>query len=106
MSSMKSWIVPLYRTDVTVTPAAASLRPTVLPLVAQHVKEVFDGLQAQLAANRSEFYRALPEGPFYGGEAEIRTSLRKRPYRAPLRDCLCGGPWNVSARVAIWCAWR
>jgi pimeloyl-ACP methyl ester carboxylesterase len=29
-------------------------------------KEVFDGLQAQLAANRSEFYRALPEGPFYG----------------------------------------
>src|SRR5271166_6903587 len=29
-------------------------------------KEVFDGLQAQLAANRSEFYRAVPEGPFYG----------------------------------------
>jgi len=29
-------------------------------------KEVFDGLQAQLAANRSAFYRALPEGPFYG----------------------------------------
>jgi non-heme chloroperoxidase len=29
-------------------------------------KSVFDGLQAQLAANRSEFYRALPEGPFYG----------------------------------------
>jgi len=34
--------------------------PTGLP------KEVFDGLQAQLAANRSEFYRVLPEGPFYG----------------------------------------
>ena len=29
-------------------------------------KEVFDGLQAQLAANRSEFYRALAAGPFYG----------------------------------------
>ncbi|HEY0616472.1 MAG TPA: alpha/beta hydrolase [Kribbella sp.] len=29
-------------------------------------KEAFDGLQAQLAANRSEFYRALPSGPFYG----------------------------------------
>jgi non-heme chloroperoxidase len=29
-------------------------------------KDVFDDLQAQLAANRSEFYRALPEGPFYG----------------------------------------
>ena len=29
-------------------------------------KQVFDDLQAQLAANRSTFYRALPEGPFYG----------------------------------------
>jgi non-heme chloroperoxidase len=29
-------------------------------------KEVFDDLQAQLAANRSEFYRALPSRPFYG----------------------------------------
>jgi non-heme chloroperoxidase len=25
----------------------------------------FEGLQAQLAANRSEFYRAVPSGPFY-----------------------------------------
>ena len=29
-------------------------------------KEVFDGLQAQLAANRSLFYRDLAAGPFYG----------------------------------------
>jgi len=29
-------------------------------------KEVFDGLQAQLAANRAQFYRDLPTGPFYG----------------------------------------
>jgi len=29
-------------------------------------KEVFDDLQAQLAASRSKFYRDLPEGPFYG----------------------------------------
>jgi non-heme chloroperoxidase len=29
-------------------------------------KEVFDGLQAQLAANRVQFYRELPAGPFYG----------------------------------------
>jgi non-heme chloroperoxidase len=29
-------------------------------------KEVFDGLQAQLAANRAQFYRDLPSGPFYG----------------------------------------
>jgi non-heme chloroperoxidase len=29
-------------------------------------KAVFDGLQAQLAANRAQFYRDLPAGPFYG----------------------------------------
>ena len=29
-------------------------------------KAVFDGLQAEVAKNRSEFYRALPSGPFYG----------------------------------------
>ena len=29
-------------------------------------KEVFDGLQAQLAANRSQFYYDLAAGPFYG----------------------------------------
>jgi non-heme chloroperoxidase len=29
-------------------------------------KEVFDDLQAQLAANRTQFYRDLPVGPFYG----------------------------------------
>src|ERR1700739_5099082 len=29
-------------------------------------KSVFDGLQAEVAANRSVFYRALPSGPFYG----------------------------------------
>ena len=29
-------------------------------------KEVFDGLQAQVAANRAQFYRDLPAGPFYG----------------------------------------
>ena len=29
-------------------------------------KEVFDGLQAQLAANRAQFYWDLPAGPFYG----------------------------------------
>jgi non-heme chloroperoxidase len=29
-------------------------------------KSVFDGLQAALAANRAQFYRELPSGPFYG----------------------------------------
>jgi non-heme chloroperoxidase len=29
-------------------------------------KSVFDDLKAHLTANRSEFYRAPPSGPFYG----------------------------------------
>ena len=29
-------------------------------------KDVFDGLQAQVATNRAQFYRNLPAGPFYG----------------------------------------
>jgi non-heme chloroperoxidase len=29
-------------------------------------KKAFDDLQAQLAANRSQFYRDVPAGPFYG----------------------------------------
>ena len=29
-------------------------------------KDVFDGLMAQLAANRAQFYYDLPSGPFYG----------------------------------------
>jgi non-heme chloroperoxidase len=29
-------------------------------------KEVFDGLQAQVATHRSQFYLDLPSGPFYG----------------------------------------
>jgi non-heme chloroperoxidase len=29
-------------------------------------KSVFDGFQATLAANRAQFYRDLPAGPFYG----------------------------------------
>jgi non-heme chloroperoxidase len=29
-------------------------------------KSVFDGLQAALAANRAQFYRDVPAGPFYG----------------------------------------
>ena len=43
--------------------------------------EVFDGLQAQLAANRAQFYLDLAGRPFYGfnrpgaqpSEASIRT---------------------------------
>jgi non-heme chloroperoxidase len=53
--------------------AKAALISAVPPLMVKKAanpkglpKEVFDGFQAQLAANRSQFYRELPEGPFYG----------------------------------------
>jgi non-heme chloroperoxidase len=52
--------------------SAAVLISAVPPLMVQTEanpeglpKSAFDGLQAQLAANRSEFYRALAAGPFY-----------------------------------------
>jgi non-heme chloroperoxidase len=38
-------------------------------------KDVFDGFQAQLAANRSQFYRDVPAGPFYGfNRPEVESS--------------------------------
>jgi non-heme chloroperoxidase len=37
-------------------------------------KEVVDGLQQQLAANRSQFYRELASGPFYGYNWPSRKS--------------------------------
>src|SRR6202012_1862823 len=53
--------------------AKAAIRSAVPPLMVQTPanpgglpKSVFDDLQAQLAANRSQFYRDLPAGPFYG----------------------------------------
>ncbi len=53
--------------------AKAVLISAVPPLMVKTVanpgglpKEVFDGLQAQLAANRAQFYYDLPAGPFYG----------------------------------------
>jgi non-heme chloroperoxidase len=52
-------------------------------------KEVFDGFQAQLAANRSQFYRGVAAGPFYGynrpgakaSEAVIQNWWRQREHR-------------------------
>jgi non-heme chloroperoxidase len=52
--------------------AKAALISAVPPLMVQtetnpegQPKSVFDDLQAQLATNRSEFFRAVPSGPFY-----------------------------------------
>jgi non-heme chloroperoxidase len=53
--------------------AKAALISAVPPLMAKTAanlgglpKEVFDGFQAQLADNRSQFYRDVPAGPFHG----------------------------------------
>jgi non-heme chloroperoxidase len=53
--------------------AKAALLSAVPPLMVKTAanpgglpKEVFDGLQAQVAANRAQFYYDLPAGPFYG----------------------------------------
>src|SRR5471030_3187156 len=53
--------------------AKAAILSAVPPLMVQTAanpgglpKEVFDGLMAQLAANRAQFYYDLPAGPFYG----------------------------------------
>ena len=38
--------------------------------------EVFDGFRAALVANRAEFYRAVPAGPFYGFNRPGATTLQ------------------------------
>lgn len=58
-------------------------------------KDVFDGLQALLAANRSQFYRDLPSGPFYGynrpgakiSEAVIQNWWRQGMMGGATRSC-------------------
>ena len=53
--------------------AKAALLSAVPPLMVKTAanpgglpKEVFDGMQAQVAANRAQFWYDLPAGPFYG----------------------------------------
>jgi non-heme chloroperoxidase len=53
--------------------AKAVIISAVLPLMVKTAanpsglpKEMFDGLQAQLAAHRAQFYYDVPAGPFYG----------------------------------------
>ena len=53
--------------------AKAAIMSAIPPLMVKteanpggEAKSVFDDLQAQLAANQSEFYRAVASGPFYG----------------------------------------
>ncbi|MBU8820671.1 alpha/beta hydrolase [Mycolicibacterium goodii] len=51
-------------------------------------KSVFDDLQAQLAANRSVFYRALPSGPFYGFNRQQNETAQ------PDREAIIANWWR------------
>jgi non-heme chloroperoxidase len=53
-------------------------------------KEIFDGLEAQLAANRSQFYYNLPSGPFYG---------YNRPGAKPCLPVI----WNWLSMFTVFC---
>jgi non-heme chloroperoxidase len=51
----------------------SAVTPSVLQTDANPVgvpQAAFEALQAQLAANRSEFFRAVPSGPFYNFDQE------------------------------------
>jgi len=55
--------------DVSMAAIISAVPPLMLKTAANPEglpMSVFDDLQSQLAANRSKFYRDLPEGPFYG----------------------------------------
>jgi hypothetical protein len=60
--------------------------------------EVFDGLRNGLAANRAQFYRDVPSGPFYGFNRPRRKAARGRDPElvATGYDGLSKGPlrWN------------
>jgi non-heme chloroperoxidase len=80
--------------------AKAALISAVPPLIVKTAanplglpKAVFDDLQAQLAANRSQFYRDLPAGPFYGYNRPGAKSLggRHPELVAPGHDGRCQG---------------
>ncbi len=64
-------------------------------------KEVFDGFQAQLAANRAQFYYDMPAGPFYGFN---RPGAKASPGRdlelvAPGYDGQCQGALRWHRRL-------
>ena len=61
--------------SVTPSMVRTSTNPEGLPI------EVFDRLRASLAANRAQFFRDLPAGPFYGfkgGRSHSQPAARGR----------------------------
>jgi non-heme chloroperoxidase len=66
-------------------------------------KAAFDDLQAQLAANRSQFYRDVPAGPFYGynrpGAKASEAVIAQKAVGAGLEDISCSleiGEWTMT----------
>src|SRR6202050_5665482 len=63
-----TWLAPA-KVGVAKAAIISAVPPLMLKTAANPTgqpKEVFDGLQAQLAANRAQFYYDVPAGPFYG----------------------------------------
>jgi non-heme chloroperoxidase len=55
--------------------AKAVLMSAVMPIMEKTPTDAFDGLRSALAANRAQFYRDLPAGPFYGFNRPGATPL-------------------------------
>jgi pimeloyl-ACP methyl ester carboxylesterase len=53
-------------------------------------KDVFDGFQAQLVANRAQFYYDVPAGPFYGYNRLSRRPLIANAITPPASMAACG----------------
>ena len=82
----------------------SAVTPSVLQTDANPVgvpQAAFEGLQAQLAANRSEFYRAVPSGPVLQLRPAGRRAVRSghRELVAPGNDGRRKGPVRVCFRV-------
>jgi len=61
---------------------------------------VFDDLQAQLAANRSQFYRDLAAGPFYGFNRP-GAKLQKRSFKTGGPGMMGGAKAHYDGIVAL-----
>ena len=65
-------------------------------------KSVFDDLQAQLAANRSVFYRALASGPFYGFNRPVVESSEAIIENWWRQGMMGGGKAHYDGIVSLW----
>jgi non-heme chloroperoxidase len=64
-------------------------------------KELFDGLQAQVAANRAQFYYDLAAGPFHGYNRPGATNSRSPLERASRQGMMGGAKAHYDGIVAF-----